>query len=69
MEGGAVVRRVDENEPTNEDGRRPGDDRAGKTEMDRPQLSLPYMFITRLFVVFLPAANALRRPREAQNLR
>jgi hypothetical protein len=53
MERGAVVRRVDENEPTDENGRRSGDDRAGKTEMDWPQFSLPYMFITRLSRVFL----------------
>jgi hypothetical protein len=53
VKGRAVVGRVDENEPTDENGRRPGDDRASKTEMDRPQLSLPYIFITRLFRVFL----------------
>jgi hypothetical protein len=62
VQGRAVVGRVDENEPTDENGRRSSDDRTGKAEMDWPQSSLPYMFITRLFLVFLPpAANVLRR--------
>jgi hypothetical protein len=40
VEGGTVVSGVDENEPADEDGRRSRDDRAGETEMNRPQLSL-----------------------------